>query len=359
MRTCTLDLYTDYLLSSTGPTTATGLSRLVDGALSHDHITRWLSSATWHSADIWRQAKSLIRQAEAQRPAEEFAVLVVDDSILEKAHTDANELICTHWDHRQQRYVKGLNFVTLLYQAEELALPLAVELVRKTVPVYHPKTQKTSYQSPSTRNEYLQQMLRVALPGWPQQQVAYRYLLADSWYASVENMNLVRALGHYFIFALESSRTVALSEGARAQGQFQAMHSLVFPDAQPLRVWLRSVKEAVLVTRQVLPNKDGSQGIWYLVSSDTDLTQAQRTMIYQRRWKVEEYHKSLKQNASIGKSPTKTLTTQANHFLAAVLAYIKLEALKLKCGIGHFRLKAQLYTVGLKAMYQQLAQLRA
>ena len=41
MMTCTLDLYTDYLLSSTGPTTATGLSRLLDGALSHDHVTRW------------------------------------------------------------------------------------------------------------------------------------------------------------------------------------------------------------------------------------------------------------------------------------------------------------------------------
>lgn len=354
MTTCTLDLYTDYLLSSTGPTTATGLSRLVDGALSHDHITRWLSNATWHSADIWRQAKPLIRQAEAQRPAEEFAVLVVDDSILEKAHTDANELICTHWDHSQQRYVKGLNFVTLLYQAGELALPLAVELVRKTVPIYHPKTQKTSYQSPSTKNEYLQQMLRVA-----QQQVAYRYLLADSWYASAENMALVCALGHHFVFALESSRTVALSEEARAKGQFQAVQTLDFPATQPLRVYLRSVQAAVLVSRQVFTNKDGSQGTLYLVSSDTDLDQAQMTAIYQRRWKVEEYHKSLKQNASMGKSPTKTLTTQANHFLAAVLAYIKLEALKLKCGIGHFRLKARLYTVGLKAMYQQLAQLRA
>ena len=96
-----------------------------------------------------------------------------------------------------------------------------------------------------------------------------------------------------------------------------------------------------------------------MVSSDTDLTQDQLTMIYQRRWKVEEYHKSLKQNASMGKSPTKTLTTQANHFLAAVLAYTKLEGPKRKCGLGHFRLEAQLYAVGLKAMYQQLNQLSA
>jgi hypothetical protein len=352
--TCTLDLYTDYLVSSTGPTTATGLSRLLNGALSHDHITRWLSSTALGSSALWRAAKPVIRQAEGRRNAEEFAVLIVDDSILEKAHTDANELICSHYDHSQQRFVKGLNFVSLLYQTSELALPIAAELVAKTVPVYNAKTQQTSYQSAFTKNEYLQHMLRVA-----QQQVAYRYLLADSWYASAENMQLVRALGHDFIFALESSRTVALSAEARAQGQFQAVQTLTFPDKQPLRVYLRSVQEAVLVTRQVFINQDGSQGMLYLVSSDITLTQAQLTTIYQRRWKVEEYHKSLKQNASLGASPTKTPTTQATHFFAALLAYSKLEILKLKHGLGHFRLKAQLYVVGLKAMYQQLAQLAA
>jgi len=283
--TCTLDLYTDYLVSSTGPTTATGLSRLLDGALSHDQITRWLSSTTLGSPALWRQAKPLIRQAEAQRKPEEFAVLLVDDSILEKPHTAANELICTHWDHSQQRFVQGLNFVSLLYQAGELALPIAAELVAKTVPVFNTKTQKTSYQSAFSKNEYLQQQLRVA-----QQQVAYRYLLADSWYASAENMTLVRQLGHHFVFALESSRTVALSAEARAKGQFHAGKSLAFPDEQPLRVYLRSVQEAVLVTRQVVINKDGSQGTLYLVSSDPDLTQTPLTTIYQRRWKVEEYH---------------------------------------------------------------------
>jgi hypothetical protein len=306
------------------------------------------------SPALWRQAKPVIRQAEGPRKAEEFAVLIVDDSILEKAHTTANELIGTHYDHRQQRFVMGLHFVSLLYQTSELALPIAAELVAKTVPVYNAKTQQTSYQSAFTKNEYGQQMLRVA-----QQQVAYRYLLADSWYASAENRQLVRALGHDFLFALESSRTVALSAEARAIGQFQAVQALPFPDKQPLRVSLRSVQEAVRVTRQVFINQDGSQGTLYLVSSDTDLTQAQLTTIYQRRWKGEQYHKSLKQKASMGASPTKTPTTQSTHFFAALLAYSKLEILQLKHGLGHFRLKAQLYAVGLKAMYQQLAQLAA
>jgi hypothetical protein len=172
-------------------------------------------------------------------------------------------------------------------------------------------------------------------------------------------MTFVLGLDHHFIFALESSRTLALSEQYRKQGQFQSLDTLAFPDKMPLLVFLRSVKQAVLVVKQVFINKDGSQGYLYLVSSDTDLNYEQITTIYKRRWKVEEYHKSLKQNTSMGASPTKTPDTQANHFYASMLAYIKLEALKIKCEIGHFRLKAQLYAVGLKAMHQQLAILAA
>ncbi len=46
-------------------------------------------------------------------------------------------------------------------------------------------------------------------------------------------MTLVRALGHDFVFALESGRTVPLSEAARAQGRFQAVQSLAFPMRNP------------------------------------------------------------------------------------------------------------------------------
>jgi hypothetical protein len=42
-----------------------------------------------------------------------------------------------------------------------------------------------------------------------------------------------------------------------------------------------------------------------------------------------------------------------------MLAYIKLEALKLKSDIGHFRLKAQLYLVALKARNQELNRMAA
>ncbi|MGI4870604.1 MAG: transposase [Janthinobacterium lividum] len=102
---------------------------------------------------------------------------------------------------------------------------------------------------------------------------------------------------------------MALSESARKQGNFVALDSVAFPAKKPLLVYLCAVETAVLVVRQVFTNQDGSEGVLYLVSSDTSLDYMHLTTIYQRRWKVEEYHKSLKQNTGIGHSPTRTPAT--------------------------------------------------
>ena len=75
---------------------------------------------------------------------------------------------------------KGLNFVSLRYQVGELALSIAVELMRKIVAIWGAERVQPTYQSLFTKSEYLQKMLRVALPGRPQPQGGYRYLLADS-----------------------------------------------------------------------------------------------------------------------------------------------------------------------------------
>ena len=47
------DLYSDYLISSFGQTTATGLAALLNGSVSHEQITRLLSGPAASSADLW------------------------------------------------------------------------------------------------------------------------------------------------------------------------------------------------------------------------------------------------------------------------------------------------------------------
>jgi hypothetical protein len=122
-----LDLYSDYLLSSFGATTATGLSKLLDGAVSHDQVTRFLSEKVKTSSDLWRVVKPLVRQIESEE-----GVLIFDDSIEEKPYTDENDIICWHYDHTQGRNVKGINFLSALYHSQGVSLPIAFHLVAKT-----------------------------------------------------------------------------------------------------------------------------------------------------------------------------------------------------------------------------------
>jgi hypothetical protein len=177
-----LDLYTDYLISSFGATTATGLSRLLDGAISHDSVTRFLSEEVKTSAHLWRVAKPLVRQIERSDGA-----LIVDDSIEEKPHTDENELICWHFDQSKGRNVKGINFLTALYQAGTVALPIAFDLVTKPVAYIDEKSGNLKRRSTLTKNERYRMLLRVAVHN----QVKFRYVINDSWYASADNMKFV------------------------------------------------------------------------------------------------------------------------------------------------------------------------
>ena len=128
---------------------------------------------------------------------------------------------------------------------------------------------------------------------------------------------------------------------------------------KPVTVYLEGVAFALLLLKQVFTNEDGSTGIHAkrLVTSDTTLDGNGIAAIYQKRWNVEPYHKSLKQNASLEKSPTQTVTTQTNHFFAALCGYIKLELLKGDTKLNHFALKSKLYLRAIQSAFAALRQL--
>ena len=75
-------------------------------------------------------------------------VLILDDSIAEKPYTDENDIICWHYDHTQGRSVKGINFLTALYHAQGVSLPVGVTLIAKTEHYVDKKDGKTKRRFP-------------------------------------------------------------------------------------------------------------------------------------------------------------------------------------------------------------------
>jgi IS4 transposase len=342
------DLYSDYLISSFGATTATGLSTLLEGDVSHDQVTRVLASRERTSTDLWQMVKPHVR--EVQSPD---GVMIIDDSIAEKPYSDENEIVCWHYDHSKQAQVKGINFMTMLYHSRAVSLPVGFTLIAKTE-VYFDKEGNAQRRSPIGKNEYYRAMLQQAVTN----QIPFRYVMNDSWYSSAENMRFVKqTLAKDFIMPLKANRKIALSLADKCAGKYVRVDALDIEPNTIREIYLEGVEFPLLFTKHVIVNEDGSRGVQYLVTSDLTLSADGIATLYRTRWHVEPYHKSLKQNASLAKSPTHTVRTQTNHFFAALCGYIKLELLKVRTNLNHFALKLKLYLRANQVAFDALRQL--
>jgi len=184
-------------------------------------------------------------------------------------------------------------------------------------------------------------------------------VLADCWFAATENFEHILKKGKHFIAALKSNRLIALSEQDKKQGRFMRIDALSLTDKQTVRGWLKGFSKEVLFVRRIFTNKDGSTGILNLVCSNLTLDGEQSSTIYQKRWKVEEFHKSLKSNAALAKSPTRTTTTQNNHVFMSIYAVFKLECLKIKLKLNHFALRTKLLIKATQIAFAQLQKFKA
>ena len=78
----------------------------------------------------------------------------------------------------------------------------------------------------------------------------------------------------------------------------------------------------------------------------------------QKRWKIEEYHKSIKSISGLEKSPTRTVRTQNNHIFSTICAYVKLEMLSFNQHLNHFALKYKLIVNANRLAFTQLQNMK-
>jgi hypothetical protein len=299
-----LEIYSGYLLYSTEQTTATGLSKILDGEFSHDKITRFLSSEYFDEKTLWKKIKRLVRACE-----EENACLIFGDTTIEKPYMDENDIVCRHYDHSEGRTTKGINLLSAFYNSEKaghnLRLPAGFRIIAKTEEYTDEKSGERKRRSPVTKNGMAQEMIKQQM----QNQVKFKYILADSWYSSAENMRFIAKREKVFIFELKENRLVTGSERNRNIGAFERPGHIILPEEKPVKVWIEDLEFPVLLFEQVFTNRDGTHGQRFLATNDLTLSAEQFMALYKKRRGVEEYHKSLKQNASIGSTPAHTART--------------------------------------------------
>ena len=350
MKKFILDTYSDFLILNDGPAAVTRFSEASNNLISHDKFTRFLNGGDYGGKDLWGLCKSLIRSAESN----EKCTLVLDDSIEEKPYTKESDVVCWHYSHAKGRCVKGIEILTLLLVYDDAVIPFSYEVVQKPVEFCELESKKKKRMSMISKNELARSLIQKAIDAG----IKFDTILADNWFCCAETLSFINELGKDFIFGIKSNRNIYDSFDDRENGIKTKLSQADLEEGDVVPVCLNLLEFQVRIMKKVFTNENGTQGTLYLVTNHASLNADTLYSTYQKRWKIEVYHKSLKNNVSLAKSPTKVKRSQLNHIFAALYAFVQLESLKLKNSKNHFQMKREIHIYSLKKAAEKLKEMR-
>ncbi len=304
---CSLKLYTNFLIANQNRYSSLELSRVSPVSdLCHDSVSRWLSSSNFTPSDLWNQVKSLVDV--------KTGYLLCDDTLLNKQYSRINELAKKQYSGNEHGLVNGICLVNLLWTGGDEFIPVDYRIYRKEA-------------DDKTKNDHFQDMLKRAFG----RGFSPLYVLVDSWYSSISNLKLIREFNWNFICNLKSNRKVNV-----IQGNYIPIADLDLAEKQVRKVWLKEFG-FILVCKIV--NKEGD--ITYLATNDLTL-QSYDDFVnhHQQRWKIEEFHRGIKQTTGIEKCYSTLASSQKTHIFASFVAFVKLEIRRLKEKISWYEQKA-------------------
>ncbi|MEA3513166.1 MAG: transposase [Campylobacterota bacterium] len=348
-------IYQDFLISSYGKIEVTKFSKILGKGFSHDRFTKQLllNDTLDDDTKLWEHIKPFLRDYENK----ESGCIIVDDSLLHKPYSKTNDVVCWHYDHVSGKSVKGIMMLNFQYTDDSgISIPLGYEIITKTEDKWSDEYQKYIKKSKFTKNEIMRDKLQLLHFN---NEVKYKYILMDKWFTTSDNIEFIDgSLKKKFIAPIKKNRKVALSLEDKNKGRYVSIDSIDMGACSSRLIYLKGCDIPLNIGKQIVKNgNDGELTYLYLVTNDIDLSFNQTLEIYQRRWKIEEYHKSLKQNLKIEHSPTKVELSQRNHINLTVLAFIKLEKLRLNYKMNHFALKEKIYIEALKVAYKKVGEL--
>ena len=279
---------------------------------AHDTISRFLSSGDYSADDLWVHVQEHVSLNDA---------LIVDDTVLDKQRSRKNELAHFHWSGNAHRRIRGICLVNLLSANGTTRLPADYRVYEGA-------------DSNITKHDHFKAMLETA----KKRDFKPSYVMADCWYASLDNMKKIVQYGWKFIMGLKENRLVN-----ETQGHYVPVSALDWTDHSVRKVWLKGFG-FVLVARIVFANGDTR----YICTNDLFLTHYDDlARESKKRWSIEEFHRGIKQTTGIEKCYSILRRSQLTHIFASFVAFIKLEINRLRTGISWYEQKAQLIRLGI------------
>jgi putative transposase len=176
--------YINFLIATQKAYSCTEAARVQPNkSVSHDSILRILYKLDPTSDSLWEEACRYVNKARG--------CLIIDDTTIDKPYANKMDLVYYQWSGKHKRVVKGINLQSLIWTDGDSLIPLDYCIYDKA---------KTGL----TKNDNFRSMLLKA----KERGFFPEYILFDSWYASLENLKLIRKLEWLWLTRLTPHRLV-------------------------------------------------------------------------------------------------------------------------------------------------------
>jgi len=298
---CTDTDYVDFLVATPRAVSGTEAARVQprrDNAPAHDAFTRLLHRLEPDPATLWHEVAPLVERGRG--------VLIVDDTTLDKPYARKIELVHRHWSGKHHAVVDGINLITLVWSEGESLIPCDWRVFDKP-------------NDGMTKNEHFAAMLLTAQArGFVPECVAF-----DAWYASIDNLRLIRDCRWRWLTQLRANRLVNPDRTGN-----RAVRDCAIAETGTV-VHLKDYG-MVRVFRIVTPAGDTE----YWATNDLEMDEGERLKYAEFAWGTEVYHRALKQECGVERAMVRAGRAQRNHIGCAIRAFVRLEWHRLRTGIG-------------------------
>jgi len=308
--------YCQYLLSSPINYTVTNLADHLDG-ISHDRINRYLRGEKLSPRLLWDNVNPLLQ-------ASETAYILFDDTVLDKRHSASIELTRRQYSGNEHRVIRGIGLISCVYVNGETGQFWVIDYR-----LYDPDGDGQS------KLDHVAAMLNGVVYS---KQLPFTNVLMDSWYATQALMAQIAQLDKVYYCPFKANRRVDDSGGTQP---YQRIDELVW-SAEDLQqgklIKIRGFpkdKKVKLFRVTVSTNRTEFVATNDLTQSATDAVQD----VCGIRWKIEEFHRELKQLTGVEACQCRKARIQRNHIACALLVWTRLKSIAYHRGKTIYQIK--------------------
>jgi hypothetical protein len=284
---------------------------------SHDAINRYLQDDNVGQSAVWTSVRNTINNSQN-------ACLVFDDSVLDKRYSSKIEMVRLQYSGNEHGLVKGIGVVNCVYVNLDTGEYWIIDWR-----IYNPGDDG------KTKLDHVREMFDNAIA---HKKLPFHTVLMDSWYATKDLMLHIDRQEKVFYCPLKCNRKVDDSGG---KNPYIAVSDLVWSDdelrhGKIIKIYGFPGGKKVRLFRVVANNGRTDWVVTNDLSQDsTDDTQGMCAV----RWKIEQYHREIKQTLGIEKCQCRSARAQKNHIGCAILVWHHLTGLARKMKTNIYAMK--------------------